>query len=138
MFNSIRRFLGLVTRALRGTPPAQGLVALKASEVDRAIVADVMARSGVRHPDARVADRIAVAARTVITTVDEQAYLLEVLADKAPPDAPQRHAMDVELDRVRDELRDELVGAGARLTGAPAIGYEIMRRLRELDDRGAA
>jgi hypothetical protein len=127
MFNWIRNLFG------RAKP--QGL---KASEVDRAIVADVMARSGVPFPDARVADRIAVAARTVITTVDEQADALEVVAGKPRVSQAEREAMDVELDRVRDVLRDELIDAGARLSGAPAIGYEVMRRLREQDDRGAA
>jgi hypothetical protein len=106
---------------------------LQASEVDRAIVADVMARSGVPFPDARVADRIALAARLVITTVDEQAEALEVAEGKPPVRDAQRKAMDVELDRVRDDLTDALMAAGARLSGAPAIGYEIMRRLREAD-----
>jgi hypothetical protein len=109
--------------------------ALQASDVDRAIVADVMARSGVLHPDARVVDRIAVAARAVITTVDEQADALEIVAGKPRVSQAEREAMDVELDRVRDVLRDELVDAGARLSGAPAIGYEVMRRLRAQDDR---
>lgn len=111
---------------------------LKASDVDRAIVADVLARSGVRHPDARLVDRVAYAARRVITTVDEQADRLEVLAGKVPPDSATRFALDAELDRVQAALRHELVDAGARISGAPGIGYEVMRRLREFDDRGAA
>jgi hypothetical protein len=131
MFNWIR---SLFRRAPKSSAPK--LHALKASEIDRAIVADVMARSGVRHPDARVADRIAVAARLVITTVDEQADALEVAEDKSPVSDEQRKAMDVELDRVRDALSDELVAAGSRLAGAAPIGYEIMRRLRKQDDRG--
>jgi hypothetical protein len=124
MFNWIRNLLGSKPEPL------------KASAIDRAIVADVMARSGVPHPDARVADRIAVAARLVITTVDEQADALEITEDKPPVSDTERRAMDVELDRVRDALSDELVQAGSRLAGAAPIGYEIMRRLRKQDDRG--
>jgi hypothetical protein len=125
MFNWIRNLLGSKPEPL------------KASAIDRAIVADVMARSGVPFPDARVADRIAFAARTVITTVDLQAAALEVSEGKPPVPAEKRRAMDRELDRVQNALRHELVDAGARLSGSSAIGYEIMRRLRAQDDRGA-
>jgi hypothetical protein len=122
-------------RNLFGRAKPQGL---KASDVDRAIVADVMARSGVPHPDARVVDRIAVAARAVITTVDEQADRTLIEAGRMPLTPGERSTMDVELDRVRDALTDELIAAGSRLSGAAPIGFEIMRRLRAQDDRGAA
>lgn len=127
MFNWIRNLFG------RAKP--QGL---KASDVDRAIVADVMARSGVPHPDARVVDRIAVAARAVITTVDEQAGKCLIVAGRPVVSPGERAAMDRELDRVRDHLTDTLIEAGSRLSGAAPIAYEIMRRLRAQDDRGAA
>lgn len=105
----------------------------RADFTDRVIVRGMLAVSGVPRPDERVVDRIAVAARTVINTVDAQAERMHVTEDSRPVTPGQRAAMDVELDGAREVLNAALVFAGARPSGAAVIGFEIMRRLRETD-----
>lgn len=95
---------------------------------DRVIVRGMLSESGVPRPDERVVDRIASAARTFIRVLDEQA----AREDSTAVTPGQRAAMDVELDGAQAVLNAALVFAGARPSGAPAIGLEIMRRLREV------
>jgi hypothetical protein len=105
----------------------------RAAFTDRVIVRGMLAVSGVPRPDERVVDRIAVAARTVIKTVDEQAERMHVTEDSTAVTPGQRAAMDVELDGAQASLNAALVFAGARPSGAAVVGFEIMRRLRETD-----
>jgi hypothetical protein len=105
----------------------------RADFTDRLIVRGMLAVSGVERPDERVVDRIAVAARSFIELLDEQAERVNVTEDSKPVTPGQRAAMDVELDGAREVLNAALVFAGARPSGAAVIGFEIMRRLRETD-----
>lgn len=111
---TVDRVSAEVLEALDTRPKPQ---ALNAPEGDRAIVADVMASYGVPHPDARHADRIAVAARRVV-----------VLVTSEHPLEPGERAA---LEAAHSQLRTALMGAGWTRVGAAGPAASIVRRLRE-------
>jgi len=90
---------------------------LKAPERDRAVVADVMVSFGVPYPDARDADRIAIAARRVSDLVN----------DWGPLEPGARAA----LDAAHAQLRRALTEAGWTPVGSAGPAAAIVRRLRE-------
>lgn len=94
------------------------------TDAERAIVVDVLYRNaGVRAPDAREVDAIAIAARRYVLAIQRH--------DDELVDVREASAVE---GRLRSRLHDTIGDVhGIRMTLIPIVGHEIARRFSGLD-----
>jgi hypothetical protein len=119
MFTRIRNLARRVATAFRPKPWEP-----RSTDVERAIVVKVLEdQAGVRNPDARDVDAIALAARRLAIAIQRH--------DDELVEAREASAVE---DRLRTKLYAEIGEArGVRLSNIPIVGQEIVVRFSGLE-----